>query len=88
MDVIEYDYMLSKRYFQVIKEVKNLQRKYAIEHLPEKALSPMLDVRHEYIRAAIDRATQDFGNFDGYLATALGLTATHKSEFRRRYCLS
>ena len=88
MDVIEYDYMLSKRYFQVIEEVKNLQRKYGIEHLSQKGLSPMLDVRHEYIRAAIDRAIQDFGNLDGYLATALGLTKNDKSEFRRRYCLS
>ena len=88
MDLIEYDYMLSKRYFQVIEEVKNLQRKYGIEHLSQKSLSPMLDVRHEYIRAAIDRAIQDFGNLDGYLATALGLTTNDKSEFRRRYCLS
>ena len=88
MDVIEYDYMLSKRYFRVTEEVKNLQRKYGIEHLSQKALYPMLDVRHEYIRAAIDRAIQDFGNLDGYLATALGLTTNDKSEFRRRYCLS
>ncbi|MDG1987441.1 MAG: tyrosine-protein phosphatase [Halieaceae bacterium] len=88
MDVIEYDYMLSKRYFQVIEEVKNLQRKYGIEHLSQRALYPMLDVRHEYIRAAIERATEEFGNLDEYLAIALGLTATDKSEFRRRYCLS
>ena len=88
MDAIEYDYMLSKRYFQIIEEVKNLQSKYGIEHLSQKALYPMLDVRHEYIRAAIECATEDFGNLDEYLATALGLTGADKSEFRHRYCLS
>ncbi len=88
MNLIEYDYMLSKRYFQVIQEVTNLQRKYGIEHLSQKALYPMLDVRYEYIRAAIGRASEDFGNLDEYLATALGLTSTDKSEFQRRDCLS
>ena len=76
MDLIELDYMLSKRYFRALEEVKNLQKKYGIEHLSQKALYPMLDVRHEYIRAAIQTASEDFGTLDEYLAIAIGLTST------------
>ncbi len=88
MDFIEYDYMLSRRYFQAAEEAKNLQKKYGIEHLSERALYPMLDVRYEYIRAAIKNASEEFGTLDKYIMAALGITSFDKSELRRRYCLS
>ncbi len=88
MDQIEYDYMLTNRYFLANQEVANLQRKYGIEHVPEKALYPMLDVKYEYIRSAFGHVIKEYSSLDNYLSKALGLTSSDKSELRRRYCAS
>ena len=88
MDQIEHDYMLTNRYFLASQEVANLQKKYGIEHLPEKALFPMLDVKYEYIRSAFEHVIKEYSSMDNYLSKALGLTFIDRSELRRRYCVN
>ncbi|MDQ8706060.1 tyrosine-protein phosphatase [Streptomyces sp. LHD-70] len=47
-------------------------------------LIPLLEVREDYLRAALDQAEQDYGSLDGYLTDGLGLDTATLARLRAR----
>ncbi|MFC6063576.1 tyrosine-protein phosphatase [Streptomyces ochraceiscleroticus] len=47
-------------------------------------LTPLLKVREDYLRAALDQAEQDYGGLDGYLTDGLGLDTSTLAGLRAR----
>jgi protein-tyrosine phosphatase len=45
-------------------------------------LRPLLGVRLDYIRAAIDTVDEHYGSMDGYLENALGLTPERRAALQ------
>lgn len=69
------DYLLTRRFFDADQVVSNYQALYAERGAPpvEAAiLRPLVDVRPDYLGAALAEAEQIAGSLDGYLRDALG----------------
>ncbi|MER7396894.1 tyrosine-protein phosphatase [Streptomyces sp. NPDC000151] len=47
-------------------------------------LTPLLEVREDYLQAALDQVEQDYGSLDGYLTDGLGLHASTLAGLRAR----
>jgi len=59
----------------------DLERAVAVG-LDAERLRPLLDVDAAYLKAALDRVDADFGGFDGYLRSGLGLADDELDELR------
>lgn len=59
----------------------DLERAVAVG-LDAERLRPLLDVDASYLQAAFDRVEADFGSFDDYLHTGLGLEDTELDDLR------
>ena len=59
-----------------------LLARYTAAGAPPAMLVPMLEVRGEYLDAALTSVDDTFGGFDGYLRDGLGLTADETAALR------
>ena len=46
-------------------------------------LSPLLEVREEYIASSFDAIREDWGDFDGYLEKGLGISEAERDAIRK-----
>ncbi|HQT38475.1 MAG TPA: tyrosine-protein phosphatase [Acidocella sp.] len=79
-DIIE-DYVTTAHYFPAEKEALALaawaKRSFGHDINTESA-RPMVDTRQDYIEAALHEIDQGWGNVDGYLRDAVGLTPSER----------
>lgn len=78
------DYLTSAHYFDVERELSRICRKYRWMG-DEDVIRPLLEVREEYLRAALDAIVDKYSDLEQYLVTELGLDAAARDELRRRY---
>lgn len=77
------DYLLTDKYLPIERELHNVRKKYRLD-LPDDVLRPMLEVRHEYLRGALDAIHQEFGSLENYLRDALAVDAAMQRELRAK----
>jgi len=82
---IEADYMLSRRYFLPEEQLERLRAKYAVEHLSDEDLLPMMRVEPAYLQAALTAIDESWESHDAYLRHGLGLADAERRELRRRF---
>jgi protein-tyrosine phosphatase len=84
---IVHDYMLSDRYFPIERELERVLRKYGDEaggNLNKDLIMPMMQVRPEYIRAALQAIEEEYGSAERYLAQMLGVGEAERRLLRER----
>lgn len=84
-DDIEADYLLSGRYYLPEQHMPRLRRKYAVDHLSDADLLPMMTTDFAYLHAALDAIDADWDSRDLYLSDGLGLGEHERRELRRRF---
>jgi len=82
-ETLVHDYLLTERYLPIEIELKRVRDKYQL-NLPDNVLRPMLEVRREYLRGALDAAQREFGSLDIYLHEGLGVDAQMRNHLRGR----
>ena len=84
-DVVMRDYMLTSRFFEPLREIDRLKRKYAMEHMDTESIMPMLEVHEDYLARALDAIEQNYESIEAYLAEALGVGPDGLAELKERY---
>lgn len=84
-DDIEADYLLSGQYFLVEEQIDRIRAKYAVNHLGDADLAPMMHTDLAYLRSALDEISVGWGDTDVYLEEGLGLGLAERRELRRRF---
>jgi len=82
-ETIMHDYLLTRRYFPIEREMDVVRRKYGLD-LSAEAMRPMLEVREEYLRAALDAVHEQYGSLDTYIREALHVDEPMLRELRAR----
>ncbi|MEK5057649.1 tyrosine-protein phosphatase [Paenibacillus sp. FSL H7-0326] len=86
--VIE-DYLLSNKYReQLTKATLEAMLKRNVINVNDKSFEGMkalLEVRREYIEAAIEEMKNSYGSVDSYLEKGLGLTAEKRAKLKKLY---
>ena len=77
------DYLLTQKYFPIDREIDIVRKKYDLD-LPNAVMRPMLEVRIEYLRAALDAVNATYGSLDAYLREALHVDEHMRRELRGR----
>ncbi len=74
LESVKQDYLLSNHYLHGFK-VAMLQklRPFALFGVSKEKFLPLLEVRPEYLAAALDQISQDYGTVDDYFRQGLGL---------------
>lgn len=80
-ETLLHDYLLTKKYFPIEREMNVVRKKYAID-LPDAIMRPVLEVRPEYLRGALDAIREEYGSLDNYLREALNVTESLQRELR------
>jgi len=86
-ETILSDYLLTKRYYPWEREIGRLKAKYfesAGANVNTALLMPMLEVRPEYLRAALGVIQDDYGSMNAYLEDALGIGPIERAELQER----
>jgi len=84
-EVVMRDYMLTARYFNPLREMDRLRRKYQMDHMDAASIMPMLEVHEDYLERALQVIEQNYDSVEAYLEEALGLGAIGLAELRARY---
>ncbi len=85
-EIVMEDYLLSNQYSQDYLRSTLLKFKiFTLFQYDDALLKPLLEVRRDYLSAAFDQITKDYGSIDNYLATGLGLTDELKKKLRLLY---
>jgi protein-tyrosine phosphatase len=82
---IEADYLLSRHYYLPEDQVERVRAKYAVAHLSDADLLPMLRTDFAYLAAALDAIDRDWPSRETYLEAGLGLGEAERRELRRRF---
>jgi len=82
---IEADYLLSRRYYLPEEHVARVRGKYAVDHLSDADLLPLMQTDRAYLTSALEAIDAHWPSREAYLEDALGLGRTARSELRRRY---
>lgn len=82
-ETLMHDYLLTKKYFPVERELDVVRKKYNVD-LPDAAMRPVLEVREEYLRGALQAVHDEFGSIDNYLREALQIDTAMQRELRNR----
>lgn len=82
---IEADYALSRRYFLPEEQLHRVRAKYAVDHLSDEELLPMLLAEPAYLQAAFAAIDEAWESRDAYLRRGLGLADAERRELRRRF---
>jgi len=84
-DVVMRDYMLTSRFFDPLRQMDRLKRKYAMEHMDAESIMPMLEVHEDYLAQALDAIEQNYESIEAYLGEELGVGPDGLAELRKRY---
>ncbi len=84
-DVVMRDYMLTARYYDPLRQVDRLKRKYEMEHMDAQSVLPMLEVHEDYLARALAAIEQNYPSVEAYLEQALGVGPPELAELKRRY---
>lgn len=84
-ELVMADYLLSGRYYDPVREVERLKRKYRMEHMETTAVLPMLEVREAYLASALESIESQFPSVEAYLEEALGVGPAELEVLRARY---
>jgi len=79
------DYLLTRHYFTPRDELARVRAKYAIDHLSDEAVLPMLTVEADYLRSAYAAIKEDHGTVDRYLQEALGVGEAERAVLAARF---
>jgi protein-tyrosine phosphatase len=82
-ETLMHDYLLTQKYFPIEREMETVRTKYGID-LPAAMIRPALEVREEYLRAALDAAHEKYGSLDHYLREALHVDENMRRELRAK----
>lgn len=82
-EMLLHDYLLTQKYFPIAREIKVVRKKYGLD-LPDAVMRPMLEVRQEYLRGALDAVHEEYGSLDTYLREALHVDEHMRRELRSR----
>ena len=82
---IEADYMLSRRYYLPEEQLERVRAKYAVDHLSDTDLLPMMRADPAYLQAAFAAIDEAWESRDAYLRRGLGLADAERRELRRRF---
>ncbi|MEE4110285.1 MAG: tyrosine-protein phosphatase [Halieaceae bacterium] len=82
---IRADYLLSRRYFLPEEQLDPLRAKYAVDHLSDEDLLPMMHADPAYLQAAFAAIDESWESRDAYLRHGLGLADAERRELRRRF---
>ncbi|MEM1403724.1 MAG: tyrosine-protein phosphatase [Pseudomonadota bacterium] len=85
VDDVRDDYMLSRRYYLPQDHLPRVREKYAVGHLSDEDLLPMMQTEVDYLNSALDAIESGFGTVDQYLMEGLKLGESERREFRRRF---
>ena len=77
------DYMLTRRYLHMEREIKGLMRRYELS-VPQEVVEPVIEVRPQYLSAAFDLIKADYGDFATYLSEGLGFGESAQRELKAR----
>jgi protein-tyrosine phosphatase len=83
--VVMRDYMLTSRFFDPLREIDRLKKKYAMEHMDAASIMPMLEVHEDYLARALDAIDQNYESIEAYLSEALGVGPDELVELKQRY---
>jgi protein-tyrosine phosphatase len=83
--VVMQDYMLTSRFFDPLREIDRLKKKYAMEHMDTASIMPMLEVHEVYLARALDTIDQNYESVEAYLSEALGVGRDELAELKQRY---
>ena len=84
-DVVMRDYMLTARFFDPVREIDRLKRKYEMEHMDAQSILPMLEVHEDHLARALAAIEQNYPSVEAYLECALGVGPAELAELKRRY---
>lgn len=84
-ELIVRDYLLTRHYFTPAEELSRVRAKYAIDHLADEDVLPMLSVEEAYLRAALETIAEDYGDTDTYLREALGVGEAERAALMARF---
>lgn len=84
-EVVMRDYMLTARYFNPLREIDRLRKKYQMDHMDAASIMPMLEVHEEYLARALQVIEENFDSVETYLKDVLGLGPAELAELRGRY---
>ncbi|HDY82535.1 MAG TPA: tyrosine-protein phosphatase [Halieaceae bacterium] len=84
-DVVMRDYMLTARFFDPMREMDRIRRKYKMEHMDAQSILPMLEVHEDYLSRALAAIEQNYASVEAYLEQALGVGPAELAELKRRY---
>ncbi|MFT3930708.1 MAG: tyrosine-protein phosphatase [Spongiibacteraceae bacterium] len=76
-----HDYLLTQKYFPVDSEINIVREKYEL-NLPDDVMRPMLEVREEYLRGALDAVHEEYGSLETYLREAIRVDESMQRELR------
>jgi protein-tyrosine phosphatase len=79
------DYLLTGRFFEPVRQLDRIRRKYQLEQLAAEAILPMLEVHEDYLNMALSTILAGYGSVETYLREALRLGSSEVAELRRRY---
>ena len=79
------DYMLSRRYYLPQDHLPRVREKYAVGHLSDEDLLPMMQTEVDYLNSALDAIEAGFGSVDRYLVEGLRLGEGERRELHRRF---
>lgn len=80
-ETLLHDYLLTQKYFPIEREMNIVRKKYGLD-LPDAVMRPMLEVRREYLSAALDAVHEEYGSLDTYLREALHVDENMQRELR------
>ena len=84
-EVIMRDYMLTSRFFEPMREIDRLRRKYEMDHMDADSILPMLEVHEDYLDRALGIIEQNYASVAAYLDEALGVGPAEVAELQGRY---
>lgn len=82
-ETLLHDYLLTQKYFPIDREMNIVRKKYDL-NLPDAVMRPMLEVREEYLRAALTAVHENYGSLDNYLREALNVDDSMRRELRAK----
>ena len=83
-ELVMHDYMLTSEFFSPALEIDRLRRKYEID-LEAETILPMLEVREDYLAAALASIDRRYSSVEAYLDEELGVGEYERAELRGRY---
>jgi protein-tyrosine phosphatase len=84
-DDVAADYSLSSRYYLPEEQLPRVRVKYAVDHLSDEDLMPMMRSDPAYLQAALAAIESEWMDLEVYLREGLRLDEPERRELRRRF---